>query len=103
MRIMITEDTAAEWQALCKGLAGGKLEPVQTFTMELAPMQYGQVSLFDIDRNTKLATWIALQYPDWEEPAFLAEHEKTIIWSAPKGPGLFKQEFETFKTKHGLQ
>lgn len=79
MRVMITDKEAQEWWALCQGMLGHQLDPVEDYQMATAPAEYGRLCIFDIADSSAMATWIQLKNPRWIEPYWLDKNAHQVI------------------------
>jgi len=79
MRVMITDKEGQEWWALCQGMFGHPLTPVEDYQMATAPAEYGRLCIFDIEDDSPLATWVQLKHPRWIEPAWMDKNKHQVI------------------------
>lgn len=76
---MITDQQGEEWWALCQGMLGNPLTPIEDYMMAVAPGVAGRMCIFEVEDDTALATWVRMKHPEWIEPYWLKPAMKGTV------------------------
>ena len=71
MRVLLDHEQGPEWWALCRGMLGEPMTPVEDYMMATAPGQAGRVCVFEVEDDHPLATWVRIKHPEWIEPVWV--------------------------------